>query len=654
MKKIITSLFLLTFYYVGFAQAPRLVCVEEFTQASCPPCAAQNPAFNTLLQANTTKCVSLKYQTSWPGYDPMNLQNPTDVQTRVTYYGITGVPNGSLDGVNIPNTCSAYVGAPACLDQPKIDAAYGILSPIVMTITHTISPDLDSIYIHISITNATASALTAANWKLQVAITEEQINFSTEPGTNGETEFYNVMRKMLPNADGTSMTSINSGASVNFDFNVTLPTYIYNYGQIGVVAFVQDNSTKFIQQAGISLPQSIPANNNFSDAGVVNQTNSPVGGLCDVNFIPTVQISNNFSTGITSATVGYTLNGGTPVTQPWTGNLSQGQTAIVTFPSAIAAAGNNSVIGSITNINGGTAADFNTMNNTTSAVTFATIPSTPFDTKIVEGFESDAVGGQPLHTILAESVATNPGVWVVDKTVNSSVTWNLGAFENSNKSYRWRFFTIGSGTYSLIFEKINLTGKTNVGLVFSYADALYSGTENDELKVAASTDCGTTWTTIWDQTGSALATVPATTSAYYPHSADWKSIYTSLSQFNNTADVMIKFEATSGNGNNLYVDDINLNSSVGVNEVENILDLGIYPNPATDNATVKFGLNETSNLKLVVTNLLGQIVMEKELGNYAPGQFETSINLNQLPATVYKVSLYSGNNVQTQKLSVVR
>lgn len=117
---------------------------------------------------------------------------------------------------------------------------------------------------------------------------------------------------------------------------------------------------------------------------------------------------------------------------------------------------------------------------------------------------------------------------------------------------------------------------------------------------------------------------------------------------------MIKFEATSGNGNNLYVDDINLNSSVGVNEVENILDLGIYPNPATDNATVKFGLNETSNLKLVVTNLLGQIVMEKELGNYAPGQFETSINLNQLPATVYKVSLYSGNNVQTQKLSVVR
>lgn len=71
---------------------------EEFTQASCGPCASQNPAFNAVLAANTAKATSLKYQTSWPGVDPMNAQNPTDVQTRVNYYSVNGVPDAIMDG----------------------------------------------------------------------------------------------------------------------------------------------------------------------------------------------------------------------------------------------------------------------------------------------------------------------------------------------------------------------------------------------------------------------------------------------------------------------------------------------------------------------------------------------------------------------------
>ena len=54
-----------------FGQTQRTVFIEEFTQASCAPCAAANPAFNTLLSANTAKAVSIKYQVSWPGTDPM-------------------------------------------------------------------------------------------------------------------------------------------------------------------------------------------------------------------------------------------------------------------------------------------------------------------------------------------------------------------------------------------------------------------------------------------------------------------------------------------------------------------------------------------------------------------------------------------------------
>jgi len=79
MKKIILfSLFLAT-AVLGFSQSQRFIMFEEFTQASCGPCASQNPAFDALLNANVSKCTSIKYHTSWPGVDPMNAQNPTDV-----------------------------------------------------------------------------------------------------------------------------------------------------------------------------------------------------------------------------------------------------------------------------------------------------------------------------------------------------------------------------------------------------------------------------------------------------------------------------------------------------------------------------------------------------------------------------------------------
>jgi len=90
----IALLALLTIRQFSFAQAQRLVLVEEFTQASCPPCASQNPGFNDLIDANPDKIRSIKYQESWPGVDPMNAQNPTQVATRTSYYGVNAVPWG--------------------------------------------------------------------------------------------------------------------------------------------------------------------------------------------------------------------------------------------------------------------------------------------------------------------------------------------------------------------------------------------------------------------------------------------------------------------------------------------------------------------------------------------------------------------------------
>ena len=101
MKKftlILFSFFLVT--SITFGQSQRMVLIEELTSATCPPCASQNPAFNTLLNANTDIVTSVKYQMNWPiaGGDPFYLDNPVDNNARRTYYGVNSIPHVVLDG----------------------------------------------------------------------------------------------------------------------------------------------------------------------------------------------------------------------------------------------------------------------------------------------------------------------------------------------------------------------------------------------------------------------------------------------------------------------------------------------------------------------------------------------------------------------------
>ena len=98
MNRILFLTLIMSLSAAMYAQFDRMVLLEEFTQASCGPCASQNPGFNALLQENTDIATSIKYQVWWPGYDPMYEHNTSDVDTRVDYYGITGVPHALMDG----------------------------------------------------------------------------------------------------------------------------------------------------------------------------------------------------------------------------------------------------------------------------------------------------------------------------------------------------------------------------------------------------------------------------------------------------------------------------------------------------------------------------------------------------------------------------
>lgn len=255
MRKVfLSSVFLSLISFVATAQLQRTVLVEHFTQASCGPCASANPTVKSTID-NMANVVTIRYQTSWPGYDPMNLHNPSDVSARRNLYGVSGVPNLQVNG----GVVSSASGLPNNFVHNQ--------SAVTSTASATgapISLDLDHFQVlkngQLAI-QADAKIKAAANFSgshvLHVAIVEEEITFKSPPGSNGETEFYYVMKKLLPNATGESLSTLNTGDSVSYSYTWELSN-VYDTDELAVVAWVQNTNNNDVVQAAYLGPQPAP------------------------------------------------------------------------------------------------------------------------------------------------------------------------------------------------------------------------------------------------------------------------------------------------------------------------------------------------------------------------------------------------------------
>lgn len=329
--KIISTL-ALSLILVSFAsaQSPRMVLIEEFTNASCGPCANQNPAFNVLLNANTENVVSIKYQTAFPGYDPMNQHNPGQISTRLGYYpGITGVPTAIIDG-KLPvlgqypgHTGNAYDGAPAAYSQTMLNHATGFTSPFEIELNYTYTPEA------ITVTaTATCTEAVSGNLKFHIAVIEKEIKFSSPPGSTNEKDFSHVMKKMLPSAGGSSMSN---AYEVGEEFTTTQSwtfANIYDFNEIAVVAFIQDNTSKAVHQAAYNGSSEMEPAFSYDVAAL------SVSGLpeytCEAVVTPSIEIRNNGGEPLTALTIDYVLND-VNETIEWTGNLDFFETETVSL-----------------------------------------------------------------------------------------------------------------------------------------------------------------------------------------------------------------------------------------------------------------------------------------------------------------------------------
>ncbi|HRZ76676.1 MAG TPA: T9SS type A sorting domain-containing protein, partial [Bacteroidales bacterium] len=303
------------------AQVQRKVLLEHFTQASCGPCATYNPAMQAVVNANPDKIVPIKYQVWWPGSDPMYNHNTVDVQARVNYYPPSfGVPHSQLDG-------AWWGGHPANWTINTVNTRYAVASPFQIEISHSIPATHDTVFITMVIK---APAGFSGSAIAHIVVEEEQIHFSTAPGSNGETDFFNVMKKMLPSNAGTALPSTwAAGDSVVINAFWKFAN-VYDWEEIAVVGFIQDPVTKYVHQAEYSPPLPPAPLFNYDVAALT------LGGLptasCSGEIAPVVKIKNMGAFALTSLNLNYRVNGGTLHTYAWTGNLPFYAEASVSLP----------------------------------------------------------------------------------------------------------------------------------------------------------------------------------------------------------------------------------------------------------------------------------------------------------------------------------
>lgn len=98
-------------------------------------------------------------------------------------------------------------------------------------------------------------------------------------------------------------------------------------------------------------------------------------------------------------------------------------------------------------------------------------------------------------------------------------------------------------------------------------------------------------------------------------------------------------------------------STCGPTGFDNIKDanpLTIYPNPATDHTVLYFSLNSATELKLTITNIIGQAVGTKNFGLLQAGDHSLRYDVSNLSAGIYFFTVSDGNNRFVRKKNVVQ
>lgn len=166
----------------------------------------------------------------------------------------------------------------------------------------------------------------------------------------------------------------------------------------------------------------------------------------------------------------------------------------------------------------------------------------------------------------------------------------------------------------------------------------------DNLKVYASYTCGQAWLPVYNKSNT-LPTVAITETSFKPSStADWREETINLSPYYSKTNVRFKFYLNSAGGNNVYIDNINIDVPTTIEEIVASYDVNIIPNPAKENALIKFETAKNENISIKLYDIVGKEISQIYEGEVGYGTHEYNLNGNLINASgVYFVKIKIDN-----------
>lgn len=250
--------------------------------------------------------------------------------------------------------------------------------------------------------------------------------------------------------------------------------------------------------------------------------------------------------------------------------------------------------------------------------------------------------------------------WTINNP-DEEITWDLmGASGNGGN------FAAGINNYDyfrflerdqLISPPINLSGSTQVTLTFEHAYAMTNSSfvETDTLVVKVSEDCGNTWKrvlTLWEDGENSFVTHEPINASFSPSKeSDWCNSpenencdSVDLTEWAGKTNIQIMFESVRVLGNNLFIDNVQVDYLTGIEipETRNQKQFSVYPNPGNGEFTLLLN-NPSKQGEISVYNSSGQLV---KTAKQLFGQDKIELDLTGEPQGLYLFN-YSGDGLNS-------
>jgi len=290
--------------YVSGGLPQRKVLVEEFSSATCNPCAAINPAFMAALNNAGNEVAIVRYQGPIPAIgDPMYAYAKTDVDARMTYYGVNSHPNARISGIkygghpasilDVNSSGTAFTGKSTFIDQEYSRGAGASMTTTVknnggnkFNFSFDITPAINQ-----TADLSTGTTNVTGEYRLFVALVANRMTFTGNPLTtnfnawNKEDTFNYTFRGFISSNQGDGLGNISEGTKITKSYDYTITDPDNQVGNLRLTAWVQNSRTG-------EVLNSVMLDNNFS-VGIESNTNvqipvtispNPTNGISKVQF----------------------------------------------------------------------------------------------------------------------------------------------------------------------------------------------------------------------------------------------------------------------------------------------------------------------------------------------------------------------------------